>query len=314
MWRPNILEEACRRFTGKTTPLQSLSGIYKNMYEYTHNGHPHILKLIPIAARGAELLDTELQWVNYLKENGISTPHFIQSKEMRYVEVIHKLPFPCCVISFKKLKGKQVKHHQNEWNEQLFRSWGKAMGKMHMLSKKDWSKQPLHFSQWNEGEIYYRDLSFAGEKILRKWEKSIKTICDLKQTKQNYGLIHNHLTPESFLVANDGKPLIFDFSHCKFHFFAYDISVALYDACMVMKPAERGLFKNIFLNAFIDGYQSENELDSNWKEWVDFFIEFRFLFLYFSSYLNPTGLSPTQKEKLYQMRLKIERGTPAFSA
>ncbi|SFJ72761.1 phosphotransferase enzyme family protein [Thermoflavimicrobium dichotomicum] len=317
MWSQDILQEACERFDGDPASLKILGGFYKNVYEYKRNGQTYVLKLIPLAMRDEGLLYMELEWVEFLRKHGLFIPQTVLSKKGQQVEIIHKLPFPCCVISFEKAKGKKIDPYcPTEWNDQLFRRWGQVMGKMHALSFKFFRSQTdSPVEHWNEGEIYHHDLSLIDKSILKRWEAYLEIISTFPKSEQTYGLIHNDLTHENFLIDNDGNLQLIDFSDCKHHFFTYDIAISLYHACMTVDPAERSLFKEIFLKAFADGYLTENELQSDWKEYVDFFIEFRsiFSYLYWSLSQHQSHLPPSQIAYLKELEDKLKRGRPALS-
>jgi amicoumacin kinase len=313
MWKKDTLQEACRRFKGEENSLKPL----RNTYQYQRDGTTCILKLVPHATRDVKVLTEELEWISFLRENDIQIPASIPSSNGKWIEVIHKLPFPCCVISFEKPKGHFINiQDPSEWNKPLFMRWGRILGKIHSLSHKFMDKHAsFSFVQWNEGEIYDYDLTFAGEKILERWNGYLHQFQGYPQTKDSYGLIHNHLTHDNFLIDDKNKLVLFDFPDCKFHYFTYDIAISVYHACTTVPPSERLEFKKMFLHSFMAGYQVEHQLEMGWREQVDVFIEFRYLFTFLHDliFLNPVQLSEEKKQWLNHTRAKLEQGQSFFA-
>lgn len=311
MWRAEIVKEACRRFKGTESSLRLLGGFYENVFEYERDGEACVLKLIPIAGKDRDLVYSEYQWVSYLRQQGINIPRQVLSTRGQTVEVIQRLPVPCCVISFKKASGKFVdEQNPAEWNAFLFRRWGQVMGKMHALSGQFHQREnvPL-FEEWNEGEIFHRDLSFAEGAILDRWSTFVEKIETFPKNRRSYGLIHNDLHQRNFLLQGNGDFVLFDFDDVKYHWFTYDIAIALYHALTAVSSGKKENFKEQFLEAFMSGYLLEHQLEDGWKEQVNFFLEYRFIFsyLYLMTYLKDQA-SESLKKALQEMRMKLERG------
>jgi Ser/Thr protein kinase RdoA (MazF antagonist) len=309
MWRKEILHEACSRYGGTISSLKLVGGFYKNVYEYERDGETCILKLIPFATKDRNLLYSELKWITYLRKKGIQIPNVVLSARGNTIEVIRKLPVPCCVISFKKAEGTFVEENLEEyWNTQLFTRWGQTMGKLHSLAKQ-FEKENKHtpFEEWNEGEIFYRDLSSADQRILDIWHKTLEKIRNFPRTDETYGIIHNSFHHRNFLVSPQGELILFNFNHCKYHWFTYDIAIALYHALEIVPPIQRRDFVKDFLNAFAEGYTKEYPLPEEWQEQVFFFVMYRnlFLYLYELIYRQEEDLTEEQKAKLEEEKEKL---------
>ncbi|MBA4495588.1 phosphotransferase enzyme family protein [Paenactinomyces guangxiensis] len=312
MWKEELVKEACRKFQGTESSLKWIGGFYENVYEYERDGETCVLKLIPIATKDRNLVYSELQWVNYLRTQGINIPKPVLSTRGQMVEMIRDLPVPCCIISFKKAPGKFVdEQNPSEWNPILFRKWGQVMGKMHAQSRNFHRRQSVPpFEEWNEGEIYHRDLSFAEEAILDRWSDSLEHIKTFSRSNRSYGLIHNDLHQRNFFINGNGELILFDFNDVKYHWFTYDIAIAVYHALKPVPSGEKRGFKEQFLEAFMSGYLHEHQLEKNWKEQVDFFLEFRLLFsyLYLMTYLDPEKASEETRQSLLQTKEKLVKG------
>jgi Ser/Thr protein kinase RdoA (MazF antagonist) len=315
MWKKEIVEEACQRFQGTENSLRFLGGFYQNVYEYKRHGETCILKLIPMATKDKKQLHFEFEWVSYLRANGIPIPKPILSSRGQMVETIIRLPVPCCVFSFEKANGQKVNPSGMEWSPRLFRRWGKVMGKMHFLSKHfaDRASTPF-FEEWNEGEIFHRDLSFVEGRIVDRFILFLQKISTFPKSPDTYGLIHNNLHQQNFLVDPTGNMILYDFSKVKYHFYTYDIAIALFHAMQTVPEPEQAQFKEWFLPPFMEGYLLEHKLDKSWREQVEFFLEYRqiFYYLYLMSYYSRDQIDKQTKQTLESLQSRLSIGKTAL--
>ncbi|MGA8942512.1 MAG: phosphotransferase [Thermoactinomyces sp.] len=311
MWKKEIVQDACRKFQGDETTLELLGGFYKNVYQYKRSGTPCILKLIPVAAKDRSQLYSELEWVSYLRQNGIPIPDQILSGNGQAVETIVKLPLPFCIVSFKKEEGKKINtSNPDVWNPRLLRRIGQILGKMHSLSARFHAREtvPL-FEEWDEGEIFYRDVSCIDgwiSDLFNVFRQKIKTF---PQTEQSYGLIHNDFQPGSFLVDANDNVIIYDFSNVKYHYFTYDIATFLFHALESVPKEDQTTYKHLFLNTLMEGYFLEHHLEDGWQKQIDIFLEYRglFLYIYLMTSVPPEKLDDTKKEQLNRLKKQLVR-------
>lgn len=311
MWKKEIVQKACRKFQGNEESLRFLGGFYENIYEYERDGELFILKLIPIAKKDANQLDLELQWISYLRSNGVWVPEQIMSANGRPIETIIELPIPCCIISYKKEKGEKINaSNPYAWNPRLLRRIGQTMGKIHSLSSRFTKRAAIpSYEEWNEGEIFYRDYSFVDGWIADRFSLFMQKIHTFPKTDQSYGLIHNDFQPGGFLVNQHDRVILFDFKHIKYHYFTYEIATLLFHALESFPEKDHESLKDSFLNSLMEGYFLEHHLEDSWREQVDFFLEYRLFFLYISLLtLIPTEkLSHKQKEQLLFLKKRLEK-------
>ncbi|SEN40298.1 phosphotransferase enzyme family protein [Lihuaxuella thermophila] len=318
MWKEELVKEACRKFRGTESSLKRIGGFWENVYEYERDGEACVLKLIPIAVKDRNLIYSELQWVSFLRTQGIRIPRQILSVHGKTVEEIRRLPVPCCIISFQKAPGKFVNpENPSEWNRTLFRRWGQVMGRMHSLSGKFHRHQSVPpFEEWNEGEIYHRDLSFAESSIRDRLNACLARIETFPKNERSYGLIHNDFHHRNFLLSYRGEMILFDFADVKYHWFTYDIAIALYHALSSVEQQDRAGFKTMFLESFMSGYLLEHQLEEGWEEQIDFFLEFRLLFSYLHqmTHLNREKASEETIRHLRRMKEKLLRGESVLAS
>jgi Ser/Thr protein kinase RdoA (MazF antagonist) len=315
MWKQEIVAEAVRRFGGSETSSKCIGGFYQNVFSYERDGEEFILKLIPSANKDRKLLQSEMKWIQFLRKNGIKIPKNILSKRGNTIEVIHSLPIPCCAISYEKAEGTKINNKETDylhWNDYLFTRWGQEMGKMHAISKKFHLQEvDTPFDEWDQGEIYHRDLSTAPKLIQDRWVELRDRAGKLPRNSKTYGLIHNEFGNHNFLLDKSRELVVFDLNHVKYHWYTYDIAVALYHALHYVGEYEQSSFKQEFLHKFMFGYLCENELEDGWEEQVDFFLLFytTFRYLYLHTYLHKDSASDEKLAEWTKLKSNIATKT-----
>lgn len=287
-WKQDIINEAIKRFQGDISSVQYIGGRYKNVFQYNRAGQECILKLIPFATKDQNLIRSELTWMKFLSQQGIRSPKIITSKSGQTIEVIRRLPVPCCAISFQKAEGYHIrKHFDLYWNHHFFIRWGETMGKIHAAGKSFQSKHPeVIFEDWNEGELFYRDLSHLPKYLGDRWSQTLDELEKHPQTHDNYGIIHNNLHLEHFYVTAQGDMVIFQFHNAKNHWYLYDIAVTLYHASQYIENINE--WRDHFLESFANGYTRHMVLPSNWREEVDYFNNVYQLYLEVYEFIFPS--------------------------
>ncbi|WP_164491578.1 phosphotransferase enzyme family protein [Staphylospora marina] len=297
------MEEAVRKFQGTESSIRFLGGYYRNVYEYERDGETCVIKLFPVAGRDRGRLLAELKWMSFLKSRGIPVPKNILSARGQSVETILRLPVPCYIVSFRKVNGKPVDPtHKSVWNSGLFRRWGNIMGQIHALSRNFLRREgTAAFDEWDEGELFHRDLSFIESRIVDRFSSMLQRIRTFPKSDRSYGLIHNDLHHRGFLLAGSGNLTPVDFGRVKRHFFTYDIAIALHHAMEETPEELRDSFREEFLRAFMEGYLLENELEDHWREQVDFFLEYR-LFHHYLQRMACLDADRTDERELAHIR------------
>ncbi|WP_169834404.1 hypothetical protein [Paenibacillus donghaensis] len=102
-----------------------------------------------------------------------------------------------------------------------------------------------------------------------------------------------------------------DFGDCEYHWFAYDLAIAIYHTAQTMKPGpERITGIQQFFSSFIDGYARGNP-EITFIAQIDDFINYRHLFsyAYHSVFSDPSQLSSGQLSYLQDMRQSVLDGS-----
>ncbi|WMT39719.1 phosphotransferase [Paenibacillus sp. D2_2] len=280
--------------------IRVLGGYFDNVYEIS-NEVPIIIKIFNREFDTEEQILSEIEWTKFLKENGVNvTIPIIQNGES-YINILTENLF---YVAYKKVKGNHIDINSEDWNEKLFKQWGRGMGTMHSLSKmyKGKYKRP----EWNEHKIYQMNMDSLDFRIKEKWENYLEEFKSMSNSKELYGIIHGDLHHHNFL-CDKGEITYIDFGDSEFNWFAYDIAIAIYHASQTIKDRdERDQFASLFFKSFIEGYSIGNSVNGILKH-VDFFINFRYLysFVYHNQFSQKDQLNKQQLKYLEKMQQTI---------
>jgi amicoumacin kinase len=319
---------AARQFGTEVARLYLLGGMDGLAYAFEREGRGYVLKVAPLAADHPEHLPRlaeKLDFVTYLADHEVRVARPVRSINGNWAERVD-VPEGSYVVS---AAVRALGHHVNgrnpaEANADLFRKWGQVTGQMHALAKtyKIWRK-PADASEpatcimdWQEeyDSFYHwcKDLH-----IREKWREVGRQLAALPQTRDCFGLIHNDLHLQNFLL-DDGEITVIDFDVCSYHWFATDIAIPLFFADWTgapkTEPARRNFLKG-FLQDFLAGYSRANSLDESWIKRLPVFLKHHQILLYivFSNEWSKNR-NPWQTNTLKNWRQSILNDLPVIDS
>ena len=281
---PHILSTAERLFAADDGSLTKRGAFESVVFEFTRGGKPHILKLTHDTHRSLNQIRGELEWTNYLGDNGVRVPRAIASTSGNFVEPITVEDSEFFAYAFEKSPGSHLT--EADWNDDLFTKWGKITGRMHALTKKyQPSEKAITRPSWfDDGYFKWIDeptREFPEPDVLTMCHKYIQLYRDLPHDPEAFGLIHSDLHLWNFFI-NDGEIIAFDFDDSRYDWFAHDLAIpliySLQDIKFGFKDAD---FIINFFRRFMEGYFSENEIDTFWLSQIPIFLKTREIDLYF---------------------------------
>ncbi|MEH7344049.1 phosphotransferase [Bacillus sp. JJ1532] len=294
-----------------------LLGDFENfVYEVYKEGKPYILRITHSSHRELENLYAEIEWVNYLYQQGINVSTAFESINGKFVEFISAEDQSVFFGSlFSKATGKPVKTKENPFNNDLLSTWGKQIGKMHTATKK-YVSSPLIKKRphWYEDELLNVEKYFpATETIARQNAiELLEKIKSIPVDSDNYGLIHTDIHAGNFFY--DGSSIhVFDFDDCCYHWLVSDIAIPLYYSCLSSFTAkeinEREEFGRLFIDAFLAGYKTENNLPHGWEEQMPLFLMLRDITLYsvFNKKIAPEDRNERVIRLMDEIKSRIEQ-------
>ncbi len=240
-----------------------------------------ILRISVSDIRTTEDIEVELDWMDFLYKNSVSIPRLLPSLNQRQQERIDGTEEHFSAVRFEKVVGKLIS--KETWNTAHFQRLGKLVGKIHRASKGYTRKRHLNYRHWDQlVECSYATLLPLDERRLQELNSRLMSeFRSRERNTMNYGLIHNDVHHENYLLQEDGvKIVLFDFEVTCQSWYLYEIATALYYACLVKRNQNNEDFEQLFLSHFVEGYRSENSLPTFVFEDVLKFMLYRDLFIY----------------------------------
>ncbi len=312
----NVLFEAAKRFNLSTDSLKLLGSFENYVYEGNRNANSYILRLTHSSHRSTNQLLGELEWINYLAENGVNVAKSYPSINGSLAEEIFVGDNYFIVSLFKKANGQPLRNNPDLLNRELIIEWGKLIGQMHKATKNfQPSSNNIKRPQWNDDDLTYftNYLTEEDQQIVTMGEDLLSYFSSLPKSKDDYGLIHTDIHSGNFFVDN-GKIKVFDFDDCSYQWFISDIAIALYYTiwwkCSDYSKEEKKEYGDFFLDAFMEGYNQENKLDDFWIDKMPYFLKLRDLTLYtvFHKKLDMKNINDNYKKLLNDIRERIIKG------
>ncbi|QDP39677.1 phosphotransferase enzyme family protein [Radiobacillus deserti] len=261
-------------------------GDFENyVFEVYQDETPYILRLTHSSHRHEEELHSEVDWLNFLFNNGLRVPKAHLSIDGNLVESLIASDGSSFHASlFSKAEGKQVRFSDPEFSKKLFFKWGQMIGSMHRVTKKytpepNIKKRP----NWDEDDLLDVGRYVQDKVVVDKVTEFLTELNKLPKNNDNFGLIHNDIHSGNFFY--NGKNVeVFDFDDSCYLWFASDIAIPLYYSILGRFPKEKykekEAFAKTFLHAFIDGYKVENRLPADWDKNLPLFFRLRDITLY----------------------------------
>jgi Ser/Thr protein kinase RdoA (MazF antagonist)/LysM repeat protein len=183
---------------------------------------------------------SELEWLVALNEQTkITVPSPIRKRNGEWVETV-TLPFleePRHCVVFRYIPGETIELKATPEHLEvvgalvgLLHKHGAQFVPPHTFTRKHWDLEGLTGGMLDvPGQQAYAALNEHEREIVTEAEKLVtKAMAKIGRSNQTYGLIHADLHLKSFLF-HQKRPLILDFDTCGYGFYAYDLSVPIWN-------------------------------------------------------------------------------------
>ncbi len=264
-------------------------------YTYPWQSQARVLKIVAIMNEdpaGLLRIEERLKFVHFLGEHGANIVYPIARPDGGLLATASDGAYTFVAYVMDKVDGSPPKPDQ--WDEALYRAWGKTVGRLHRITR----LYPI----WRGSEV----VSGAGKALFgweQEWQGFYETSADAEATqcwlamrrrlealpvaRDSFGFIHNDPHIQNILVsgASGGQIVLLDYDVANCHWFINDISIAAQGLLFAKTGGlERPLVDpaplRAFLEAFMQGYETENHLEPFWLSQVDLFISYRRLLLF----------------------------------
>jgi Ser/Thr protein kinase RdoA (MazF antagonist) len=310
----HILHSAMRCYNISPDQIELLDGFESFIYKFQRPDGKFILRIGHSERRSPDLIHGEVDWINYLEAGGASVARAILSENGNLVEAIEDgqgAEFLC--TAFVHAPGGPI--HRDQINDQLFRNYGRLIGRMHALAKTyrvsnpAWKRYAWDSPQNNTAT---RQMPAREAIALEKYQAVMAHLGTLPCDTSGYGLIHQDAHPGNFFVDDQVCITLFDFDDCVYGHFIYDIAMVLfYTSIGEPDPAE---YTGRFMPVFLSGYREENHLDPAWLPELPRFMKLReidlFAAIHFSFADGDNPDHPWAARYMKGRREKIESDVP----
>lgn len=295
--------------------IELLDDVANFVYQFQSEKRWKILRITHSSHRTEDQIVAELDWVNYLHENGVPVAQPYLSKNERFTEVFPVLDSYFTAVAFNFAPGQLIESADpDQWNPALFHNLGQIMGKMHQATK---AYNPVHLSQrrptWFDDDLLKNARQYLPPDqaaVADEIHEILQQFSQLPTSPDDYGLIHNDVNPTNFHLDNR-QIILFDFDDCAYNWFINDISVAmpLYSRMFSEPDWEQRI--NEYVCWFMHGYKEENQLDDKWLHLLPTCMRLQNLITLVA--MHASNVPGSQYHSFYELVLKTyQEGHPLF--
>lgn len=246
------------------------------VYPFMVDGKVNFLRFTPTEEKSEEDLLAELNFIEYLCDNGYNASNIVKTKGQKRFINAHTPWGNYLAVVFKGVRGKQIE--RLTYSDELYFGYGKSLGKLHKLSK-HYNPKNVTRIDWKQRLIWTKDIlkeysapnnSIAEVDILLDFFSSMNMEID------NYGLIHYDFELDNVFYNESNKEFYtIDFDDCVYHWYAMDIEQSL-DSIKNEIPFA---YHKDAQDFFLSGYRTEMNLSEDMQK----------LFSVFRRYANVFG-------------------------
>jgi len=275
-----ILEEAMHRYGIDPNRIKLLDGFESFIYEFDRDDGEYVLRVAHSIRRNENLIEGEVDWINYLARRGAPVARAVLSRRGRLVETIEDgRDGEFLATAFVRARG--LPPRKAGLTPEFFRTYGKMLGRIHALSKEYQPADPAwRRPQWDDPAMMEieRFVPASQPLVVRKWKELRERLAGLPRDRGSYGLIHQDAHGGNLLVDDDGSITIFDFDDCVYSWYVYDIAMVVFYLANGRDDARA--YTRELLSHFMPAYLEENRLDSIWMKEIPAFLKLREMDLY----------------------------------
>jgi len=294
----NILCEFGKRYGAVEGSLKPCGGFECAVYSFQKSNDEYIMKITHNTIKDKIEVDAEIEFVNYLYDNGFKVSNVVASQKGNLIEIIDDDDGYLYARCYSKARGYRI---TDQWSTSLFMKWGQAMGKLHQLSKQFGPSPEFNCPHWYENKRI-KDFTWKQEEIIDSVNEVTKYLQSLPRSNGNYGLIHNDFHQNNFLIDHD-QLTVFDFDDLEYSWYVNDISNVLYYSIYQNAFMRQDKdFTQRFFYSFMEGYSKENGIEQDWLRQIPYFLRLRHIILY-SAYCQLVDFDHIEK---YEERILLK--------
>lgn len=264
------------------------SGYQNLVYEYRMNDKDYILRLSKSTTRSYEEILSELSFLQHLSNHEVSVSLPVKSLHHEFVEKIQIDENKYYAVAFEKALGDHIVYPDYLDNQEMFYELGKLTGRLHKASK----AFPVGLNSrihWEDNYYLKHATSFIPTKEIEKidaFKAQIAEMMTIEKNDKNFGLIHGDINVGNFF-SDDGRITLFDFDECQNSWYVEDIAIQLFYTVYVFcddSLEERQKKAIEFMNHFLKGYRTENDIEIEMLKLIPKFLVLREMIVHVGIY------------------------------
>lgn len=310
-----LLTQAAAKFNLDPASLEFIRQAANAVYSCTREGQPCILRLTPAEGRDRAMILAELDFMDAVGRNGGSVPKVYRSVSGALVEAVSLGSEAGAYFAavFERVPGEHPEGAAV--TDEFLRLWGRTLGRMHRLSTgyrpgRTIERRP----DWHEMDMFQIESLIPEDQVevLALCTEHLDMLEELPTDPDGYGLIHADPEPWNIFLHGDRITLI-DFDDCCYHWFAFDVAVAVMYAYYGAQQGESpraDLTPQHTWDEFYAGYRAEYTLSEFWRAQIPALLRLRVMEDYAFNYLawDMADLEDWQREMMAYQRQLIETG------
>jgi Ser/Thr protein kinase RdoA (MazF antagonist) len=192
------------------------------IYPYKCNGEICFLRFVPWEAKIENEMNEEINFIQYLLQNGLNVLEPIISKQGNCLLNKNTPWGKYLVCAFRRVEGDRLDGFNSDgidWTDELISGYGKELGKIHKFSSKYKNVPKKSCFKIIEEMDFFIKTKMGNNEIITKELKEIKNLLKkIPQNKSNFGLIHGDYELDNvFYDKNTKKYSIIDFGSSIYH-------------------------------------------------------------------------------------------------
>jgi Ser/Thr protein kinase RdoA (MazF antagonist) len=273
------------------------------VYAYPSGEGRLLLKVMAVSLaeerRAMLCLDERLMFAHYLGTNGARIAHPLPSPEGKLYETFDHGDHRWVAYGMEIAPGTVLR--PDAWDPAFFRDWGRTIGLLHRLAREypSWRaavdpETGEEFLGWHEEWRFFHDWC-RDEEVRAEWVALEERLEGLPVERETFGFTHNdpHLFNLLYDASRGGRPgggvTLLDFDVANYRWFINDIAIACQTILFAQsggmdRPVDRREKLLGFLDLFMEGYEGEHRLATEWLERLDLFIAYRRILMYIVMY------------------------------
>ena len=288
LYNNDIFNNFKSRFGG--TDYSDASGFESFVYEFKRNNLPMILKISHSSRRSPEEIHGEVDYLNYLLNEGIPVARVEKSLSGNFVEIEKADSGFFTGICFRKAEGRHIR--KEDKSPELFYNMGKIQAAMHKTSVKA-NRTGIKFNRPDcldmDRNVVKDSLSEDDHEIIKIYDDLFTEFDKQELTPENYGIMHYDFHPGNFFI-DDKNLTLFDFDDSVYFWFLADMAVTLFyqvpHNCESQKQFDS---VKLFLDNFLKGYSEVHHFETGHISEFSKYMKMREIILY--AILQISGLA-----------------------